>query len=128
MVCVDLVEHVAVLVVVWVRILLLLLLLLLFMMVLLHKLIVLLLPGNDPLFFAGGGSGRSSGGLSRVGRPADDRGGLGPERVAVVLGERHLEEGVGVAHELVDVPLPCKDDDKLSLTVVEGRKLRMAGT
>ena len=103
-VCVDLVEHVAVLVVVWVRILLLLLLLLLFMMVLLHKLIVLLLSGNDPLFFAGGG--RSSGGLSRVGRPADDGGGLGPERVAVVLGERHLEEGVGVAHELVDVPLP----------------------
>ena len=103
-VCVDLVEHVAVLVVVWVRILLLLLLLLLFMMVLLHKLIVLLLSGNDPLFLAGGG--RSSGGLSRGGRPADDGGGLGPERVAVVLGEGHLEEGVGVAHELVDVPLP----------------------
>ena len=103
-VCVDLVEHVAVLVVVWVRILLLMLLLLLFMMVLLHKLIVLLLSGNDPLFLAGGGPG--SGGLSRGGRPADDGGGLGPERVAVVLGEGHLEEGVGVAHELVDVPLP----------------------
>ena len=105
-VCIDLVEHVAVLVVVWVRILLLLLLLLLlFMMVLLHKLIVLLLSGNDPLFLAGGG-GRSSGGLSRGGRPANDGGGLGPERVAVVLGEGHLEEGVRVAHELVDVPLP----------------------
>lgn len=103
-VCVDLVEHVAVLMVVWVRIVLLLMLLLLFMMVLLHKLIVLLLSGNDPLFLAGGG--RSSGGLSRGGRPADDGGGLGPERVAVVLGEGHLEECVGVAHELVDVPLP----------------------
>ena len=57
-VCVDLVEHVAVLVVVWVRGLLMILLLLLFMVVLLHKLIVLLLSRDDPLFFAGGGGRR----------------------------------------------------------------------
>ena len=40
--------------------------------------------------------------------PADDGGGLGPQGVAVVLREGHLEERVGVADELVDVPLPCR--------------------
>ena len=112
MVSVDLVEHVAVLVLVGVSVLLLrlMLLLLLLFLLLLHKLIMLLLSRDDPLFIpggcCGGGGGGGCGGLAGVGS-ADDGGGLGPQRVAVVLRQGHLEEGVGVADELVDVPLAC---------------------
>ena len=108
MVSVDLVEHVAVLVLVGVSVLLLrLMLLLLLFLLLLHKLIMLLLSRDDPLFIPGGCCGGSGcGGLAGVGS-ADDGGGLGPQRVAVVLRQGHLEEGVGVADELVDVPLAC---------------------
>ena len=111
MVSVDLVEHVAVLVLVGVSVLLmrLMLLLLLLFLLLLHKLIMLLLSRDDPLFIPGGccgGGGGGCGGLAGVGS-ADDGGGLGPQRVAVVLRQGHLEEGVGVADELVDVPLAC---------------------
>ena len=104
-VCVDLVEHFAVLMLVGMCVLLrlLLLLFLLLMLLLLHKLIMLLLPCHDPLLLPGGVGG---GGLAGV-CPADNGGSLGPQRVAVVLRQGHLKEGVGIADELVDVPLAC---------------------
>ena len=104
-VSIDLVEHVAVLVLLGVSVLLLLMLLL--FLLLLHKLIMLLLSRNDPLFIPGdccGGGGGGCGRLAGIGS-ADDGGGLGPQRVAVVLRQGHLEECVRVADELVDVPL-----------------------
>ena len=106
-VCVDLVKHVAVLVLVGVCVLLLRLLLLLFLLLmlllLLHKLIMLLLPCHDPLLLPGGVGGDGLAGVC----PADNGGSLGPQRVAVVLRQGHLKEGVGIADELVDVPLAC---------------------